>query len=159
MEKICIVKRRKKDWPEEQETVLGFPEGIAHAHITGVAYAEITRESENAEERSVSVQLTPEQSEIILSKDLLCVGVPHSIQMLKEEPKDGRLIFNFHFKSVYTTKMLNTRDACAMLQISRGLLVKITKEGKLQSYKIGRLRRYLLEDILIYLSKSKECRN
>jgi excisionase family DNA binding protein len=43
-----------------------------------------------------------------------------------------------------------------MLQISRSFLQKIIHEKKLNSYKLGRMRRFLLEDILEYLSSDAE---
>jgi len=52
--------------------------------------------------------------------------------------------------------MLKSEHVCQMLQISRSLLMNLVKSRKIRSYKIGRLRRFLLEDILDYLSKSEE---
>ena len=43
-----------------------------------------------------------------------------------------------------------------MLQISRSFLQKLINEKKLNSYKLGRMRRFLLEDILEYLSNDVE---
>lgn len=42
-----------------------------------------------------------------------------------------------------------------MLQISRSFLTKLIKAGQMKSYKLGRLRRFLLEDILEYLSQGE----
>jgi excisionase family DNA binding protein len=42
-----------------------------------------------------------------------------------------------------------------MLQISRSFLRKLVKNGTIKSYKIGKLRRFLLEDILDYLSQGE----
>jgi len=39
-----------------------------------------------------------------------------------------------------------------MLQISKSFLQKLVNEKKINSYKLGRRRRFLLEDILEYLS-------
>jgi len=43
-----------------------------------------------------------------------------------------------------------------MLQISKSFLQKLVNEKKLNSYKLGRMRRFLLEDILEYLSNDEE---
>lgn len=43
-----------------------------------------------------------------------------------------------------------------MLQVSSGFLMKRVKEKKLKSYKLGRLRRFSLEDILNYLTENNE---
>jgi excisionase family DNA binding protein len=39
-----------------------------------------------------------------------------------------------------------------MLQVSRSFLQKLVHGNKIKSYKLGRMRRFLLEDILEYLS-------
>jgi excisionase family DNA binding protein len=43
-----------------------------------------------------------------------------------------------------------------MLQISNSLLMNLVKSRKIRSYKVGRLRRFLLQDVLDYLSRSEE---
>ena len=53
-------------------------------------------------------------------------------------------------------KMLTSSDVRDMLQVSRAFLTKLVRVGKLKSYKIGRLRRFSLEDILALLSESTE---
>ena len=52
--------------------------------------------------------------------------------------------------------MLKSIHVCQMLQIGKSTLMTLVKSRKIRSYKIGRLRRFLLEDILDYLSKSEE---
>jgi len=69
---------------------------------------------------------------------------------------EGEIVFNFYFKQVYLSRMLTTSDVCTMLQISRAFLSRLVRTGKLKSYKIGRLRRFSLEDILGYLGESAE---
>ncbi len=61
---------------------------------------------------------------------------------------DGKTAFNFHFKPVYTTRMLNTRMLLVMLQISKSMLYRLVKEKAIKSYKVGKLRRFLLEDVV-----------
>jgi excisionase family DNA binding protein len=43
-----------------------------------------------------------------------------------------------------------------MLQISNSLLMNLVKSKKIRSYRVGRLRRFLLQDVLDYLSRSEE---
>jgi excisionase family DNA binding protein len=43
-----------------------------------------------------------------------------------------------------------------MLQVSSGFLMKLVKGKKLKSYKLSRLRRFSLEDILNYLTENNE---
>jgi excisionase family DNA binding protein len=52
--------------------------------------------------------------------------------------------------------MLAPNQVCQMLQVSRSFLQKIIHENKVKSYKLGRMRRFLLEDILEYLSNDAE---
>jgi len=52
--------------------------------------------------------------------------------------------------------MLAPNQVCQMLQVSRSFLQKIINEKKIKSYKLGRIRRFLLEDILDYLSSDTE---
>ncbi|MBP1732865.1 MAG: Helix-turn-helix domain, partial [Deltaproteobacteria bacterium] len=59
-------------------------------------------------------------------------------------------------KQIYVAKMLTIQDVGAMLQVSKGFVSRLVKSGELKSYKIGRLRRFSLEDVLSLLSDSKE---
>ncbi|MCE5212327.1 MAG: helix-turn-helix domain-containing protein, partial [Deltaproteobacteria bacterium] len=53
-------------------------------------------------------------------------------------------------------RMLAPNQVCQMLQVSRSFLQKIIHENRIKSYKLGRMRRFLLEDILEYLSNDAE---
>jgi excisionase family DNA binding protein len=68
-----------------------------------------------------------------------------------EQYEDGQIVFNLHLKQIYSADMLNSKDVCRMLQVSRSFLAKLVRTGQVNSYKIGKLRRFLLEDILEYL--------
>jgi len=70
---------------------------------------------------------------------------------------EGQIIFNFQFKKVEDiVRMLKAKHVCQMLQISNSLLMSLVKSKKIRSYKVGRLRRFLLQDVLDYLSRSEE---
>jgi excisionase family DNA binding protein len=69
---------------------------------------------------------------------------------------EGQIIFNFQFKKVDIVRMLKAKHVCQMLQISNSLLMSLVKAKKIRSYKVGRLRRFLLQDVLDYLSRSEE---
>ena len=73
-----------------------------------------------------------------------------------QRSEEGEIIFNFYFKQVYLSRMLTTSDVCTMLQVSRAFLARLVSAGKMKSYKIGRLRRFSLEDILGHLGESAE---
>ncbi len=185
MEKICIVKRRKTTAQISQDPVveihaappvtspvrdqevteieqipevsnapaIGSPESFSIQDGDHLIFKEVAGE----EEQIFSIQLSPQQSQIVQSmnciKDLLS-GKHHGVKMSMEQTADGSTAFNFHFKPVYTTRMLNPSDVSIMLQISRSMLYRLVKEKEIKSYKIGKLRRFLLEDVVDYLSGS-----
>jgi len=70
--------------------------------------------------------------------------------------EDGRIVFNFRLKTDDTLKMLTVTQVGQMLQISRSFLIRLVKAKKLKSYKFGRLRRFLLTDVIDYLSFSED---
>jgi len=178
MEKLCIVKRRSRPIErgedstativsQEKETVvqeqdvqeiakeptLDKPDSFNVHDGDTLIFKEVTGE----EEQIFSIQLTPKQSQVVQSmnciKDLLS-GKHHGVKMSMEQTGDGKTAFNFHFKPVYTTRMLNAQDVAVMLQISKSMLYRLVNEKNLKSYKVGKLRRFLLEDVIAYLSGS-----
>jgi excisionase family DNA binding protein len=178
MEKLCIVKRRSR--PEErgedstttivsqeQETIVEEQDvqqidnepTLEKANSFNVHDGDtlIFKEVAGEEEQIFSIQLTPQQSQVVQSmnciKDLLS-GKHHGVKMSMEQTTDGKTAFNFHFKPVYTTRMLNAQDVAVMLQVSKSMLYRLVKEKELKSYKVGKLRRFLLEDVVEYLSGS-----
>jgi excisionase family DNA binding protein len=185
MEKICIVKRRKATAQTTQDPVVEIhttPPVTSPVRDQEVAEIEqlpevssgpliaspesfniqdgdhlIFKEVAGEEEQIFSIQLSPQQSQIVQSmnciKDLLS-GKHHGVKMSMEQTADGSTAFNFHFKPVYTTRMLNPNDVSTMLQISKSMLYRLVKEKEIKSYKIGKLRRFLLEDVVDYLSGS-----
>jgi excisionase family DNA binding protein len=177
MEKLCIVKRRSKpaQQGEDSTTALVSEEKVAIQEQGIRALPQVPRvepaadinisdgdhlifkEVAGNEEQIFSIELTPQQSRVVQSmnciKDLLS-GKHHGVKMSMEETNDGKTAFNFHFKPVYTTRMLNTRDVALMLQISNSMLYRLIKEKEIKSYKVGQLRRFLLEDVVQYLSNS-----
>ena len=176
MEKLCIVKRRRRFTDEEDltATIVGQENGIMvqEKDVHDIAQDSkknsssfnvhdgdtlIFKEVTGEEEQIFSIELTPEQTRVVQSmnciKDLLS-GRHHGVKMSMEKTDDGKTAFNFHFKPVYTTRMLNAQDVAIMLQISKSMLYKLVKEKGLKSYKVGKLRRFLLEDVVGYLSNT-----
>jgi excisionase family DNA binding protein len=70
--------------------------------------------------------------------------------------EEGRVTFNFRLKTDETLKMLKPEQVCQMLQISKTFLVKLVKKKTLRSYKFGRLRRFLLADVIDYMTRSED---
>jgi excisionase family DNA binding protein len=172
MEKISIVKRRKKGHLEPPDKahssgsevrMLPFQELMEIPTRLLKQREEVTQGEAVSEEvpadQSVSIKLTPEQYNLVKSSQFVNYfldGESSGVSLNTVQRPDGQVVFNFQFKRVDTVKMLKTQHVCQMLQISESLLMNLVKSRKIRSYKIGRLRRFLLEDILDYLSKSED---
>lgn len=107
----------------------------------------------------ISITMTKEQSTLLLQSEY----IKELLSGAKSDPSldikinaDGRISLNYHFNDSLLLRMLSPNQVCQMLQISRSFLQKIINEKKLNSYKLGRMRRFLLEDILEYLSNDAE---
>jgi len=110
-------------------------------------------------DEAISINLTPEQYDLIKSNryvNYFLNGDSTGVSLDIQKHTEGQIIFNFQFRKVDIVKMLKAKHVCQMLQIGDGLLMNLVKSKKIRSYRIGRLRRFLLQDILDYLSKSEE---
>jgi excisionase family DNA binding protein len=107
----------------------------------------------------ISITMTKEQSALLLQSEYikeLLSGAKSDPSLDIKLTHDGRISLNYHFNDSLLLRMLSPNQVCQMLQISRSFLQKIINEKKLNSYKLGRMRRFLLEDILEYLSNDTE---
>ncbi|MFA5324258.1 MAG: helix-turn-helix domain-containing protein [Smithella sp.] len=107
----------------------------------------------------ISIIMTKEQSNLLQQseyiKELLSGTKSDPALDVKITP-DGKLSFNYRFSDSLLVRMLSPNQVCQMLQVSRSFLQKIIHENRIKSYKLGRMRRFLLEDILEYLSNDSE---
>ncbi|MBN1363798.1 MAG: helix-turn-helix domain-containing protein [Syntrophaceae bacterium] len=107
----------------------------------------------------ISITMTKEQSTLLQQseyiKDLLS-GKKSDPALDIKITSDGRLSLNYHFNESLIIRMIAPNQVCQMLQVSRSFLQKLIRENKVKSYKLGRMRRFLLEDILEYLSNDTE---
>ena len=174
MDKICIVKRRiqsptlldhsffceEKSMDKTQELADPHsfvperfaPDGNGKQHI--YPFRGAVRDGDNI----IRIQLTPDQCTVIQAKGALnCfIGkILGSIDVDFEGYEDGQIVFNLHLKHVERTDMLDSKNVCKMLQVSKSFLSRLVKAEQIRSYKMGRLRRFLLEDVLDYLSRSE----
>lgn len=156
MEKICIVKRRNSLSSELRK------EGAyALVNNCGIHSEEnyVFEEPNENKNHDLSFNLTPKQSKLILSnhhiKSLINGEVNSFVLNVQKEEKE-QTVFKFHFRESDTVQLLKTKEVCHMLHVSSGFLMKLVKEKKLKSYKLGRLRRFSLEDILDYLTENNE---
>lgn len=124
-----------------------------------VSDEKIVEEFTNKASSVISITMTKEQSDLLKQseyiKELLSGEKSDPSMDIKLHP-DGRISLNYHFNDSMVLRMLSPNQVCQMLQISRSFLQKIINEKKLNSYKLGRMRRFLLEDILEYLSNDME---
>jgi excisionase family DNA binding protein len=107
----------------------------------------------------ISIVMTKEQSNLLQESEYikeLLSGVKSDPALDIKLTPDGRLSFNYRFQDSLLIRMLAPNQVCQMLQVSRSFLQKIVNENKLKSYKLGKMRRFLLEDILEYLSSDAE---
>jgi excisionase family DNA binding protein len=107
----------------------------------------------------ISIIMTKEQSVLLQQseyiKELLNGTKSDPALDIKITP-DGRLSLNYRFNDSLLLRMLAPNQVCQMLQVSRSFLQKLVHENRIKSYKLGRMRRFLLEDILEYLSNDAE---
>ncbi|MCX5848222.1 MAG: helix-turn-helix domain-containing protein [Deltaproteobacteria bacterium] len=170
MEKICIVKRRREY--AQPEVKLSFqnihhdtfpPEVVASSisfdNHPELSNKKIVEEFIDNSSSVISITMTKEQSALLQQseyiKDLLN-GTKNDPSLDIKLNDDGQLALNFRFNDSLLLRMLSPNQVCQMLQISRSFLQKLINEKKMNSYKLGRLRRFLLEDVLEYLSNGTE---
>jgi excisionase family DNA binding protein len=163
MEKICIAKRRKKNIYPEQYTINDITDNNAHKISffarTNNQPEPIFKQINKYNERLFSFNLTSEEytvmKDIYSIKKLLDENI-YGVELETRKEDAGRILFNFVFKPMSMIKMLDYKSVCEILLISNSFLNKLVKTGEIRSYKIGRNRRFLFEDILEYLSKNQE---
>jgi excisionase family DNA binding protein len=107
----------------------------------------------------ISITMTKEQSALLQQSEY----IKELLSGTKNDPSfdiklnaDGQLAINFRFNDSLLLRMLAPNQVCQMLQVSRSFLQKLVHEKKINSYKLGRMRRFLLEDILEYLSNDAQ---
>lgn len=174
MEKISIVRRRKDGvFEPDREQRPGIGSQLLHGQeLLEIPSSVLNQSSEYVREEShtleaaskdinesISINLAPDQYNLVKSNRYVkyflngdATGVSLDIQRHTE----GQIIFNFQFKKVDIVRMLKAKHVCQMLEISNSLLMKLVKSQEIRSYKIGRVRRFLLKDVLDYLSRSEE---
>lgn len=169
MEKICIVRRRiqnpalpeglsfcieKEERKTHELTDLSsfMSDGNGKQHIS--PFRSVIRDDDHV----IRIQLTSDQCKVVQSNGCfnhLLGKILGNIDIDLERYEDGQIVFNLHLKQIQRADMLDSKKVCQMLQISRSFLVRLMKTERIKSYKLGRLRRFLLEDILEYLSQSE----
>lgn len=171
MEKICIVKLRKRIAPSATPAAGVAPQGLAAEGWEQASPAEEGGPSASGGEaaagddrregnpsRTVTLTLTPEQAQALRSDPRLVASLAERpaerFQALR--PEDEKLIIQLQFESVTPTRLLKVEEVVQMLRIGKGYVNKLIKGGQLKCYRFGRLRRILLDDVLTYLEANRE---
>jgi len=169
MDKICIVRRRiqipaspdQLSFCHEKEREKTDGLTAAHSFISGEngkQHISPFRGAVKDDDNILRIQLTPEQCKVVQSNGTLnhILGrILGGIDIDLESYEDGQIVFNLHLKHVQRADMLDSKGVCQMLQVSRSFLSRLIRTEQIKSYKMGRLRRFLLEDVLEYLSQSE----
>jgi excisionase family DNA binding protein len=173
MEKLCIVRRRKSEVKIGSDT-----SGSLYAQaMNGLRPSEITAENRLSPERrspprigfkvpddqKLSIELTAAQADVVRSHAYFSHSSGAEAQESNQGsgfgayfPEEGKIVFNFYFRQISLPDLLTGSDVCHLLHVSRTFLARLVRDGKLKSYKIGRLRRFSLEGIRALLDGSSE---
>ncbi|MBM4055186.1 MAG: helix-turn-helix domain-containing protein [Planctomycetes bacterium] len=156
MEKLCIVKRRKQGFLENDFNALSVLSNHADIHS---AENSTTQEPLHQDNNVITFRLTQEQCDVVKSNEyinsLTNTTSNDSLLHLRQQSA-GQIIFKFYLEKPDSLKMLKPRQVCQMLQISKSYLKKLVLNQKIKSYKLGKLRRFSMDDVLDYLAKNVE---
>lgn len=172
MEKICIVKRRREQVQPEIKVTPAPPANRTETILSKIAQSttaadvqsqlsnkKIVEEFMDDSSSVISIIMTKEQSALLQQSEYikeLLAGAKRDPSLDIKINSEGQLALNFRYNESILLRMLCANQVCQMLQISKSFLQKLVNERKLNSYKLGRMRRFLLEDILEYLSNDEE---
>lgn len=156
MEKLCIVKRRKQGFLENDFNTLSVLSNHTDIHSKE---DRTVQESLNQDNNVITFRLTEEQCEVVTSNEhinsLTNTTTSDSLLNLRQQGA-GQIVFKFYLEKPDSLKMLKPRQVCQMLQISRSYLKKLVLRQKIKSYKLGKIRRFSMDDVLDCLAKNEE---
>ncbi|MGO8715252.1 MAG: helix-turn-helix domain-containing protein [Smithella sp.] len=143
----------------DKETAEEFVSSVAMENQKEFPDKKIVEEFIDNSSSVISIIMTKEQSTLLQQSEY----IKELLSGTKNDPSfdiklnaDGQLAINFRFNDSLLIRMLAPNQVCQMLQVSRSFLQKLVHENKIKSYKLGRMRRFLLEDILEYLSNDAQ---
>ncbi len=175
MDKICIVKLRKNltdlksiglgggpgNRVDEGQTAAGGTVPAAEQQGPNGAHDGfgIAGRQNEGSDRTVSLTLTPEQLDLLrlnpnLPPFFSCGAGAQGLAGSRQ--KEETVVLRFAFDPTPPVRLLKMDEVVQLLRISKGYLNKIIREGKLKSYRLGRLRRIKFDDVLAYLEESQE---
>jgi excisionase family DNA binding protein len=174
MEKICIVKLRKKltnpanAYPDHRQWHPAGPDargnGLSLSDIRDRCRPDVTAgSSENpvrtdAADRAVSLPLTRDQVRALQSHPCMASlrGAACAKTCAAIRRSDEAVVIQLELPALPPVRLLKPDEVTQMLRVSRSYLHRILSEGQLKSYKFGRLRRIMLDDVLSYLEAHQE---
>jgi excisionase family DNA binding protein len=176
MEKICIVKLRKMT-PDpdvsieeyrpakyaignhalENLSTVNTEKGIIRNDATEkFASYNISEESDH----NISLTLTQEQIRRLKSDPTMLHYLngdfAGEFERRGHSEESNPIVIKFEFEQLMPSRLLKSQEVLQMLRISKSCLYKMVSKGELQSYKIGRLRRFKLDDVLSYLENNHD---
>ena len=157
--KARIVTGMKNQSESQIKIAEEFVSGVAMENQSEFPDKKIVEEFIDNSSSVISIIMTKEQSALLQQSEY----IKELLSGTKNDPSfdiklnaDGQLAINFRFNDSLLIRMLAPNQVCQMLQVSRSFLQKLIHENKIKSYKLGRMRRFLLEDILEYLSNDAQ---
>ncbi len=173
MDKICIVSLRKKMVDQSR---LGNESGFDHKGkehglpagqssppsvriAPGDETAGIAAAGGHGEAATVSLTLTPEQTRALREDARLKPLFKGQSAAPPRETASGdqAIVIKLEFEPQRFVRLLKPEEVMEMLRISRSYLNEVVRKGILKSYKMGKLRRFMLDDVLSYLEGSLDC--
>ncbi len=177
MEKICIVKLRKKlTNPIDVDPEYGQgPNAGSGALLKGVSLADIDALPKpeapagcsedpgkmHAADGTVSLPLTRDQIRSLQANPRMAslMGTASAGRIEAFSSRDEAVVVMLELPAQPPVRLLKVEEVTRMLRVSKGYLNKIISQGELRSYRFGRhgrLRRIMLEDVLSYLEDNRE---
>jgi excisionase family DNA binding protein len=165
MDKICIVKRRREAVRDDAPVLEAAGQGLPGGPL-GISFGSIRpappvdgpnggNSLPNEKIKVFTIAMEPQPG--VKDGDgeeiryFFCMG-NEGLRVHAEKDGDGQEIkLYLHFNNVCTFRLLDGKEVCQILQVSRSFLKRLTARGELKGYKIGRMRRFLLEDVLEYV--------
>lgn len=172
MEKICIVKKRKQPVRQNNNGTLteqSSDDIIQRNHDRKLNTSYLGGFSEmpdiddvslkGANNNVISLKLTPQQCSYLLSsnfKDHLPEEITQKFVIDAQKTNGVNIFFNFHLRKPESIRLLKMNQVCQMLQVSRSYLMNLVRSKKIKCYKMGGMRRFSLDDVLIFLTESED---
>ena len=155
MEKLCIVKRRKRFI---NETTIEKPSILRSFFKTGKERNDVPGNLNKNKKENLSFFLNDEQTDMARNSsyfESLLNGTVGGFNLTMDNYDNGQIVFNLNFDKTTNIKILKPQQVCKMLQISRYFLRKLVKQNKIMSFNIGSLTRFDLNNVLDFISKSE----